>query len=257
MTTQIASHRGGAILWPENSPAAFRQTALLPVEQVEFDLHLSADDAVMVMHDALLDRTTEAHGPVRARSLAELRQVRLKGTGGEVVPTLAEVAEIFRPTGISLRIEIKRDAEGRPYPGLLPRMVTELEAAGMLERTIVTSFQASLAAQAEAGGRFRQRAIWLVSLPCWKDAGAAGIAAVARAHGIGAVGLHQTACDAAAVSAMRDAGLGVGAWSVNGEATLRRILALGVDVFTTDDPVAALALRSEGASGRQPASGGG
>ena len=87
--TDIASHRGGAFLWPENSALAFRQALVLPAEQLELDVHLSADGAVVVIHDATLDRTTDSTGPVRARTLAELRQVRVKGTGGEPPPTLA------------------------------------------------------------------------------------------------------------------------------------------------------------------------
>lgn len=248
MTTHIASHRGGAILWPENSRLAFQQTASLPVEQVEFDVHLSADDAVVVIHDATLDRTTEAKGPVRERSLAALRQVRLKGTGGEGVPTLEEVVAIFRPTNLMLRIELKRDAENRAYPGLLAKVTTILRTAGMIERTIITSFHAPSAAEAMASGVFGERVIWLVSLPCWKDIGAEGAIAVARAHGIPGLGLNQAVCDAAAVAAVRQAGLAAGAWAVNGEDVMRRILSLGIEVFTTDDPVAALAARGERAA---------
>jgi glycerophosphoryl diester phosphodiesterase len=115
--TDIASHRGGAFLWPENSTLAFRRALELPAEQLELDVHLSADGAVVVMHDATLDRTTDSTGPVRARSLAELRQVRVKGTGGEPPPTLAEAAALTRDAGRILRLEVKADAERRgPIP---------------------------------------------------------------------------------------------------------------------------------------------
>ncbi len=238
--TRIASHRGGAILWPENSPTAFRASAALPVEQVELDVHLSADDAVVVIHDALLDRTTEARGPVRARSLAELRRIRLKGTDGETVPTLAEVADIFRPTPIALRVELKADAEGRPYPGLLPRTLAVLEEAGLPGRVAITSFQAGLAAEAVG---LVEEVIWLVSPPVLRDTGLAGAIGAARAQRIPGLGLHASLCDAAAVAAVREAGLAPGAWAVNGEETIRRILELGVEVFTTDDPLTALRLR--------------
>ena len=240
--TLIASHRGGAILWPENSPTAFRQTARLAVEQVELDAHLSADDAVVVIHDATLDRTTEASGPVRAQSLAALRQTRLKGTDGEVVPTLAEVAAIFRGTPIGLRLELKRDAQGKAYPGLLPRVVAVLEEAGMLARTTITSFAAPLAGAAARHGGFAG-AIWLVSLACWRDLGAEGVGAVAQGWKLGAVGLHHSICDASAMQVLGESGLAVGAWAVNDAAAMRRMLALGVVAFTTDDPVTALALR--------------
>lgn len=240
--TQIASHRGGAILWPENSPTAFRATAALPVEQVELDVHLSSDDAVVVIHDATLDRTTEARGPVRDRSLAELRATRLKGTQGETVPTLAEVAAIFRPTAIALRVEIKPDAEGRPYAGLVSRTLAVLREEGMIDRSVITSFQAPTAAVPRAEG-FAGDTIWLVAPRVLEAIGLDGAIAVGQAHRVTGLGLHETCCDAAAVAALRAAGLSPGAWAVNGSATLRRILDLGVDVFTTDDPVAALALR--------------
>jgi glycerophosphoryl diester phosphodiesterase len=240
--TQVASHRGGAILWPENSPTAFRATAALPVDQVEFDLHLSADDALVVMHDALLDRTTDARGPVRARSMAELRQVRLKGTAGETVPGFAEVAAIFRPTAIRLRIEIKPDAEGRSYPGLVPRLLAELVSSGMAGRAVITSFQAPLVAEAAASG-FGGEVIWLLSPRIAQDIGLAGALATARAHGAAGLGLHESMCDAEAVAAVREAGLAPGAWAVNHASAIRRVLDLGVAVFTTDDPVTALRLR--------------
>ena len=108
---ELASHRGGAFLWPENSALAFRQALALPAEQLELDVHLSADGEVVVMHDATLDRMTDATGALHALSLAALRQVRVKGTGGEPPPTLAEAAALTREAGRILRLEIKADAE--------------------------------------------------------------------------------------------------------------------------------------------------
>lgn len=241
--TWIASHRGGAILWPENSPTAFHQTARLPVEQVEFDVHLSADGEVVVIHDPTLDRTTEAQGPVAARLMAELARIRLKGTGGETIPTLAEVAAIFAPTPIGLRMELKVGADGTSYPGMLAKSATVLAEAGLLGRTTVSSFRLELAAEAAADARFGGRAIWLVSRTCWREAGTPGVVAAAKAAGVGAIAPHSMDCDAGAVEACRVAGLSVGAYAGNGEETVRRLLGLGIDVFTTDDPVTALRLR--------------
>ena len=245
--TQIASHRGGAFLWPENSPTAFRETARLPVDQVEFDVHLSADGEVVVIHDPTLERTTDASGPVAARTLAELRGVRLKGARGEAVPTLAEVAEMFRGTSILLRTEVKVDAAGRPYPGIVGKVTAVLDAAGMLGRSMVTSFQAPTVGEAARGGAFGDRLIWLLDPRSWRDLGAEGAVAVAKAHGAPGISLHESVCDAAAVAAIRDAGLSVGTWAANHAETIRRSLALGIDAFTTDDPPLALRLRAEGA----------
>src|SRR5262249_2681845 len=93
--TDIASHRGGALLWPENSRIAFENPAKLPVEQVEFDVHPTRDGKLVVIHDDTLDRTTDGTGPVATRDWAELSQLALKGTGGQRMLLLDEVIEIF------------------------------------------------------------------------------------------------------------------------------------------------------------------
>jgi len=60
------AHRGGAALRPENTMAAFDHARTLDVDGIECDVHLSRDDVPMVIHDATLDRTTNATGPVSA-----------------------------------------------------------------------------------------------------------------------------------------------------------------------------------------------
>ncbi|MCK8786315.1 glycerophosphodiester phosphodiesterase [Roseomonas sp. NAR14] len=244
MPVPIASHRGGAFLWPENSMTAFRAAAALAAEQIELDVHLSADGDPMVIHDPTLDRTTDAQGPVAARRTAALAGVRLRGAGGDTVPTLAAVLALVRPTTQSLRVELKADAAGMPYPRIVPRVLAELDAAGMRGRTIVMAFHAPTAAEAARAGGMAGTA-WLLERHGWRDLGAVGAAAVARAHGVAELGLHEADVDAPALSLMHAAGLRLGVWAANHDASIRRMLALGVDVMTTDDPVLALQLRGE------------
>jgi glycerophosphoryl diester phosphodiesterase len=239
---EIASHRGGAFLWPENSMTAFRETVRLPVEQVECDVHLSADGEVVVMHDATLDRTTDAQGPVAARTAEELRGVRIRGTGGEGVPMLADLAALVRPTSLTLRVEIKADAAGLPYPGIVARTLAVLDAAGMRRRTVVIGFQAATMAEAVRAGGFAGVA-WLLETPWWRALRIEGAIAAARAHGVPEIGLPESQVDASVVAATRAAGLRLGTWGANHAPSIRRMLALGVDVFATDDPPLALRLR--------------
>jgi glycerophosphoryl diester phosphodiesterase len=240
--TEIASHRGGAFLWPENSALAFRQALALPAEQLELDVHLSADGEVVVIHDALLDRTTDVQGPVRVRTSAALRQVRLKGTGGEPPPTLVEAATLVHAAGRVLRLEIKADAEGRPYPGIVPACLAALETAGMRARTVVMSFQPLTVAEAAAAGGWRRCVLLLEARP-WRGMGAPGAIALARACVAAEVGLPISELDAASVGALRAADLAASAWGTNDEATIRQGLSLGLDAIATDDPPLALRLR--------------
>jgi glycerophosphoryl diester phosphodiesterase/endonuclease/exonuclease/phosphatase family metal-dependent hydrolase len=239
--TLIASHRGGALLWPENSPTAFRNTACLPVDQVEFDIHPTADGHIVVIHDATLDRTTSGTGPVHLRSLAELKALTLNGTD-EAMLTLSELAAIFAPTAITLRMEVKTDPAHRPYPGLLADALEVLDGLAMRGRTVVTSFNLDIAAEAAATPGLAG-AIWLVSPEVQTRIGLEAVKASALAHQIGRLGLRCSHLEADNLAELRAAGLGVGAWAVNDALAIADVLDLAVDVFTTDNPVQALLLR--------------
>ena len=64
----FAAHRGGALLWPENSLLAFRNAIELGADFIEFDVHLARDGEVVVIHDPTLERTTTGAGRVRERT---------------------------------------------------------------------------------------------------------------------------------------------------------------------------------------------
>lgn len=241
--TDIVSHRGGALLWPENSRIAFENTAALPVAQVEFDVHFSRDRHLVVIHDATLDRTTDGAGPVEDHDWAPLSKLVLKGTGGQRMLLLQEVMAIFRATPLGLRLEIKPDVRRRLCPGLPEQIVDALREGGMLERTVITAFQIDSVVRAAAHGR-PNGTIWLVTPDVQADIGldAAGDLAVRRK--VAMLGLRSTMLDAAAVATVRSAGLGISAWACNDAATIARMLALGVDSMTTDRPDLALKLQA-------------
>jgi glycerophosphoryl diester phosphodiesterase len=240
--TLIAAHRGGLYLWPENSARAFRETARLPIEQAECDVHLTSDGEVVVMHDATLDRMTDATGPVVARSAAELRQVRVRGAEGEPPPTLAEYLAILGPSPVAPRIEIKPDADRRAYPGVVPRTLARLDAAGQRARSWIIGFNADTMAEAHAMGGLAGVAL-LFEIPTIADIGIEGVIAVARRCGVPEIGMHERVLDAGLIARFRAAGFGVGTWGANHEPSMRRMLELGVDIFATDDPPLAIRLR--------------
>src|SRR6478752_5346980 len=101
----IIGHRGARNLWAENSLGGFRRTIELGVDAVELDLHLSRDGEVVVIHDPLLERTTDGHGPVSALDLAGLQALRLQGSVDERIPTLDQTLELFAPTALHLELE--------------------------------------------------------------------------------------------------------------------------------------------------------
>ena len=239
--TDIASHRGGALLWPENSRLAFEEAAKLPVEQVEFDVHPSRDGRLVVIHDETLERTTDGTGAVCQHDWAQLSRLILKGSGGQRMLLLDEVIEIFRPTAIVLRLEIKAGPNRVPYPGHPARIVAALKEARILDRTVLTSFQLGTVVEAVRHGQ-PMRHVWLVTPATQIDIGLAGVIELTRANGVPMLGLRSNMLDPSTVQAVREARLGIGGWGCNDAAAIAKMFELGVDVFTTDRPDLALAL---------------
>jgi glycerophosphoryl diester phosphodiesterase len=238
----IASHRGGAFLWPENGLQAFRASAVLPLEQIECDVHASQDGQAVVIHDATLERTTDGRGLVVERTAHELRGLRLRGAGGEAVPMLADMLGALAGSRAAPRVEIKADVSGRAYPGLLNRVMAELDRAEMRHRAWVIGFDAPTMAEAVALGGLAGVA-WLLESETLRSLGLRGAVAVAQAYGFPEIGVHEGLLDAETCGALRAEGLGISVWGANHEPSIRRMIGLGVDLFATDDPPLAIALR--------------
>ena len=71
----ICAHRGASDTHPENTLAAFREAIRLGAHMIEFDVALTKDDQLVLMHDSTLDRTTNGKGPVSGFTLNELKTV--------------------------------------------------------------------------------------------------------------------------------------------------------------------------------------
>src|SRR5665811_1054924 len=93
----IIAHRGASASAPENTLAAFQLAYAQKADGIELDVMLTADKQLIVLHDEIVDRTTDGHGSVAAMSLAELKglnaaaKFKAAWSGREVLPLLAEV----------------------------------------------------------------------------------------------------------------------------------------------------------------------
>ena len=237
----VAAHRGGAALWPENSLLAFRSALALGVDALEFDLHLTADGEVVVLHDPTLDRTSTGNGSVRDLKLANLADIRLKtregAVTGERVPTFAQVLDLVAPTSAEILPEIKVNANRQRYDGIEEKVLALIRARSLMARTTIQAFQV------ETIRRVRElepqaRTMLLVARGDVERDRARPAEAVRRARELGAtdLGMNHRLLDADVMSAARAAGIRVSAWTVNEEADIRRMIDLGVDVVMSDRP---------------------
>lgn len=121
MKKMIYAHRGASYLAPENTLPAF----LLAIEQgadsIELDVHLSADNKIVIIHDEKIDRTSTGRGRVKDMTLKELRSYdytcgfRKKYDDVHILQ-LFEVLDIAKENNIQLNIELKNNIID--YPGL-------------------------------------------------------------------------------------------------------------------------------------------
>lgn len=94
-TFQAMAHRGGSLPagGAENTLAAFTRAVEVGYRYLETDVHASSDGVLFAFHDEVLDRVTDATGPIGGHTARQLAQVRVHG--GERIPTLAELFEAF------------------------------------------------------------------------------------------------------------------------------------------------------------------
>ncbi len=239
--TRIASHRGGTLEYGDSTPQGFAATAKMALEEVEFDVHPTADGAIIVHHDATLDRTTDRSGAIASLSEAEVRAAVIDyGAGGHPL-TLEELCALYRDSSVNFRCEIKPGADGLPYADFVPRVVETLARGGMLQRTGFSSFLVeSVDTIAAASERPR---LWLVSPPVLRQIGADAVIEIARLHHIPEIGVHVDTADAALMAKTKAAGLDFGCWAAHTANQIKKALDLGVKVLTTDRPTLAIAIR--------------
>ena len=131
----LGGHRGNPAEYPENTLASFQSAIDAGCDMVECDVHLTADGELAVVHDHLLERTTNGTGLVGAHTLAELRE--LDAGKGQKIPLLEEIFELVRDR-VGLVIETKQNPV--PYPGLEEKLAAVLREHQMVEHVNVISF---------------------------------------------------------------------------------------------------------------------
>ncbi|MEW1824011.1 glycerophosphodiester phosphodiesterase family protein [Streptomyces sp. NPDC088196] len=210
-------HRGVMGLEPENTLRSFVAAEQAGLDVIELDLHLSKDGALVVMHDADVDRTTDGTGPIAERTLGELRT--LDAGRGERVPTFDEVLDAVESP---VQAEIKDLAAARALAEVMHRR-------NLVERVEVSSFHDEAIAEiARLVPGVRTALI----------ASRFGPDVVERATEAGAetVCLNIRRLTLEVVEAARKADLKIIGWVVNTQDQLRLVRALGLDGATTDYP---------------------
>jgi glycerophosphoryl diester phosphodiesterase len=228
----IVAHRGDKACAPENTISAFKQAADKGADAVEFDVKLSSDGRVIVIHDQTVDRTTNGSGNVARLRFAELKEleagVQFPGKFlGERIPSLDEVLETV---GKRLYMNVELTNYFTPTDSLVPKVVDLVKKHGVQGRVLFSSFFAQNLHKARRllpevprglltlpgrlgwwGRAFGWRGDYVAIHPNYRNV---NVGLVARVHA---------------------AGKKVNIWTVTTEADINRMYALGVDGIITGD----------------------
>lgn len=152
----ITAHRGGAKLGAENSLECIAKGMAAGATSIEIDVHITADNRIVVCHDPTVDRTTNGCGAINDMTLAQIKELRLlesgksrwqRLTGGtnpvteQQIPTLEEVLELIDGR-TELLLEIKR--KNGNNQGIEARVLEILKQHDALPYTTIQSFDDSV-----------------------------------------------------------------------------------------------------------------
>jgi glycerophosphoryl diester phosphodiesterase len=217
------AHRGASADRPENTLAAFEEAIRQGADVIEADVRPSADGELLVINDALLDRTTNATGAVSGTDYARARS--LDAGRGERIPTPDEVLELARGRA-RVTFDIKDDAA---VEGLIA-IVDELE---MADHVTFSTFGPEIAERLHELG---------VASPIMQVVdSAAGLASLAVGHGgagqaISGIGIPAGLVSAELTDRLQRHGFGVFAGTVDDPRQMERLVRDGVNGILTNRP---------------------
>jgi len=219
----IIAHRGASSIAPENSLKSFQKAIDLNADFIEFDLRLSKDGEIVIIHDENTLDTTGHNGLVNEMTLRELKQL---DNGGEKIPTLTELIKIAKGK-IKLQLEIN-------VPGVTQDLVNILRKNVLIESSIISCF--------EITELLKIKKIEPTLRIGYLIPGALTYIRMVRRYiqraidnEFYAIHPYHQVVDRAFVEFAHDNSLKVNVWTVNEEDIMRKLIDLGVDGIMTDD----------------------
>ncbi|MGD0878548.1 MAG: glycerophosphodiester phosphodiesterase family protein [Anaerolineales bacterium] len=235
----VIAHRGDKQHAPENTLAAFKLAAENGADAIEFDLKLTADGRVVVLHDQTVNRTSNGTGRIYQLPFAAVRDLDA-GTWfsgkfqGERIPTLNEV---FESVDKRMYFNVELANYATPGDGLVNKVVDSAKKHNLQNRILFSSFYPrnlqitrSLMPEVPRGLLCKRgiRDAWKRTFTWQGD--------------YFALHPHLDNVHPRLVSKVHASGKRVHVWTVNQEEDLKRMIDLGVDAIITDNPVMALHL---------------
>lgn len=237
---RVMGHRGAAGHAPENTLGGIRKAAALGARWVEFDVKLTRDGVPVLLHDAKVNRTTDARGVLSRLDLAQTRSFDAgrwfaPEFAGERIPTLEEAIAVARSLGLGANIEIKA-TRGRHRETAARSMPIIAEGwSDNPDQVLVSSFNAdSLTVAKDLAPHIRRGLLMRRRMPGWRD----------RAERLACFSVHcrEAMLTRRVTADMRRYPYHLYSFTVNDPARARELYNWGVECIITDFPDRILAI---------------
>ncbi|BDH44232.1 glycerophosphoryl diester phosphodiesterase [Salmonella enterica subsp. enterica serovar Choleraesuis] len=228
---RVAAHRGGGKLAPENTLAAIDMGAEYGHTMIEFDVKLSKDGEIFLLHDDNLERTSNGWGVAGELNWQDLLRVDAGGWfgrefKGEPLPLLSQVAERCRQHGMMANVEIKPTTGTGPLTGkVVAQAVRELWQD--MPVPLLSSFEIDALEAAQQAVPELPRGLLLDE---WRD----DWQSVTEKLGCISLHLNHQLLDEQRVQQIKQAGLYILVYTVNSPRRAQQLLNWGVDTICTD-----------------------
>ncbi len=229
---RVIAHRGAAAFAPENTLASLSRAAELGARWVEFDVKLSRDGHLFLLHDDTLDRTTNGRGPAAAAAWEQLAALDAGSWfgpqfAGERIPELHDVFALLDRLGLGANVEIKPCPGREADTGAAVAQATLRLWPARLPVPLLSSFSGEALDAARRVAPHLPRGLCFESLPGdW--------AARMRRHGCASLHCDHVPLGADDVAAIHAVGVPLAVYTVNDPARARQLLGWGVDGVFTD-----------------------
>ena len=237
--TKIWGHRGASGYAPENTLEAFGLAVEQKADGVELDVQLTKDDKLVVIHDETIDRVSGQHGFVKDFTLEELKRLNVNrtiaGYKAVQIPTLEEVYDLLKGTGMVINVEIKSSIIW--YPDIERKTLELTKRMGMEDKVIYSSFNHYSVRKIKEMNADAQTGILSGDVLC---------DVVNYCKNVGADALHPFYVHRFMDSIWqeyKESGIQVHTWTVNDEADMRFFIEQETDAIITNYPAKALQVR--------------
>lgn len=225
-------HRGFSGKYPENTMLSFEKCVEAGADGIELDVHLTKDGHVVIIHDELLDRTTDHQGLVMDYTLSELKTMDASAGfshvyGKNEIPTLDEYLDYIRDKKIITNIELKTGII--TYPGIEKKTLERIDRYHLRDRIIISSFNHySVLRMKELAPDMKYGLL--------EESRIVGMADYAARLGVDYLHPLFYTIDGPYLQEAAHNGLGINAWTVNSEDDIRKMVKIGIHGIIGNNP---------------------